>query len=144
MRVTIDDHGTLRRLQRTADRIGRLEVPHKRIAVFLDQWVHRNFDSDGALLKTGRWLPFVYGGRVMADGRIDASAKLLRDTGRLYAGFNFFADRNRAGIGNDVPYAVNHEEGLDWTPQRRMLPREDEVLARVEQIYLDYIEEVQR
>lgn len=141
MKYKINDHGTVRKLQKTAARIGKLEVPHKRIAAFLDQWVNRNFQQDGGLLSDGKWVPFVHGGRVTERG-IDNSAKLLRDTSALLHGFNTFYSKRTAGIGNTIPYAEDHEEGKGFTPQRRMLPREDEVIDDIINIYEDYIQEV--
>lgn len=140
-KLDLNDNGSLDKMRKSAAKVGDLSVPHKRIAAFLDQWVRENFDGDGALLEDGAWDPFVHGGRVTEDG-IDTSAKLLRDMGVLYAHFNMIADKRQAGIGNDIPYSQDHEEGEGWTPQRRMLPRQGEVIEDITRIYEEYIAEV--
>lgn len=145
IKVEVRDNGTLRRLRNIADKIGRLEVPHKRIAAFLDSWVHKNFRTEGGKLSDGPWAPFAQGGRVLPNGDIDTSAKLLQDTRTMFLGFsvqNAEISRERVVYGNAIPYSEKHEEGEDWLPQRRMLPRSDEVLKDIMDIYQGYIDEV--
>lgn len=123
----------------------------KRVAVMLDSWVQRNFNSDGG--NVGGWAPFKYGGRLSVKGKstgksveagryINASAKLLRDTGQLRLSFLPFASKARAGIGSDLPYAEVHENGSRKTniPQRRMLPRQsDRVFADIAEVLDNFV-----
>lgn len=128
----------------------------RRVAVFLDQWVQRNFQTEGG--NVGRWEPFKYGGRVVTKTKLSAgkrignkaasaqsiagrkhvnpSAKLLMDTGALRHSFLPFVRGGLAGIGSDLPYSKGHEEGLpeSGVPQRRMLPKIGEVQADVTEI----------
>lgn len=97
-----------------------------RASIFLDRWVQQNFKSEGG--KVGKWVPFKAGGRPLAGGEIDTSAKLLQDTGRLRGSFQSFYTPKNAGIASDVPYSKIHEEGIG-VPQRRMLPERAEVIA---------------
>lgn len=129
--------------------VGKLEVPHKRILAFLLRWTHDNFATEGGMLSDGPWAPFAQGGRVNPKtGDVDTSAKLLQDTRTMYLHFdiarnsNNKALRSRVVFGNDIPYAETHEEGDGWVPQRRMLPRESEVLDDIVSIYDGYIKEV--
>lgn len=128
----------------------------RQVAVFLDQWVQRNFQTSGG--NVGRWEPFKYGGRLTTKtklsggsrvrnkgasaqsiaGRkhVNPSAKLLMDTGALRHSFLPFVHGGLAGIGSALPYSKAHEEGLPekGLPQRRMLPKTAEVQADVTEI----------
>lgn len=146
IKVEVRDNGTLRKLRNMADKVGRLEVPHKRIAAYLDAWVHKNFRTEGGQLTDGPWVPFAQGGRVLPNGEIDTTAKLLQDTRTMLLGFsaqNAEINREHVIYGNAVPYSEKHEEGEGWVPQRRMLPRSEEILDDVMDIYRQYIDEVE-
>lgn len=123
-------------LREAARRIGDLTPAYKRASVFLDQWVQRNFKTEGALV--GGWPPFAMGGRFVPGHGIDAAAKLLQDTGRLRLSFKPFATRRNAGIRSELPYAEAHEKGTKRLPQRRMLPERSEVEDDLEDILLDH------
>jgi len=108
---------------------------YKRVGVFLDSWVQRNFQGEGSFV--GGWEDFAAGGRVV-NGVLDTSAKLLQDTGALRASFYPFALKDNAGIGSELPYAKKHEEGEGNVPQRRMLPNEKEVGKDIRDILEEY------
>lgn len=108
------------------------EPAHKKVAIYFDSWVQRNFKKEGSELGSDAWPAFFFGGRVV-NGGVDTSAKLLQDTGRLRLSFLPFADKKNAGIGSELLYSENHEEGLG-TPKRRILPIADEVRERITEI----------
>lgn len=115
----------------------------RQVAVFLDQWVQRNFQSEGD--KVGGWAPFKYGGRIVRkkgakaqsiEGHryIDGSAKMLQDTGALRHSFLPFIRKGIAGIGSDLPYSKPHEDGMKGLPQRRMLMKTADVQVDLREI----------
>lgn len=117
----------------------------RQVAVFLDQWAQRNFQSQGD--KAGGWVGFKYGGRIVRkkgakaqsiEGHryIDGSAKLLQDTGALRHSFLPFIRKGVAGIGSDLPYSKGHEDGMPKykLPQRRLLPKTAEVQVDLREI----------
>ena len=123
-------------------------VAMRQIAVFLDQWVQRNFKGIGE--KVGGWERYKYGGRLVrkaqanaqsVDGKryIDGSAQLLQNTGALRLSFLPFVRLGTAGIGSDLPYSEFHEHGTDILPQRRMLPENADVDADVKEIMENWI-----
>ena len=140
--------------------IPNLIPAHKKVAIYLDQWVQKNFKSEGGNLDDGKWKAFKYGGRAIPDmffnednppaggyefvqilgapfdGQywIDKSAKLLQDTGRLKFSFLPFANKDNAGIGSNLLYSKAHNDGFKKIPQRRMLPNENEVHGRIHTI----------
>lgn len=101
-----------------------LRTPYARAAVLLDQWVQKNFKSEGG--KVGGWQPFATNaaGIPIVELREPkrAPAKLLQRTGRLRSSFTPFASKKHAGIGSDLPYAKTHHEGEDKIPERPLLP----------------------
>jgi len=121
-----------KRLRVKRDAVMNLRTPLAQAAVLLDQWVQKNFKSEGG--KVGGWAPFKVGGRWKTNSKgrtFDASAKLLQDTGRLRASFTPFADKKQAGIGSDLPYAKPHHKGEEGLPARPMLPDKNPAKAEV-------------
>ena len=130
----------LDRLKKAADearaKVRDASPAYRRSAVYLDQWVQRNFRTEGGAV--GGWEPFARGGRP-DDGKIDQSAKLLQDTGALRLSFRPFATKKNAGIGSDLDYSELHEEGIG-VPQRRMLPKREEVRQPIRDILDQYVD----
>jgi hypothetical protein len=125
-------------------------VVMKAVAVFLDQWVHRNFRSKGA--NVGGWAPYTYGGRVVRKSKanaqsiqgkkwINGTAVLLRDTGLMEHSFLPFVRKGIAGIGSDLPYSKPHNEGDSDRnlAKRRMLPESSEVDVQVNEILENFV-----
>jgi phage gpG-like protein len=142
IRVKVLEHrGSNRKAKRQIRRMARaIKNPsqaHRQISVWLMRWVNQNFKTEGG--KVGGWKPFKLGGRLLPDGTIDKSAKLLQDTGRLRASFSPFHSRQLAGVGSDVGYSLSHELGLPHRnlPARHMLPgvRNAEVDEAIIKIY---------
>ena len=113
-------------------------IVYRKIAIFLDQWVQRNFKAQGASLKGSVWPPFKYGGRPIKGGGLDTSAKLLQDTGALRASHLPFSSKSDAGIGSLLPYSKFHQEGIG-VPMRRTLPERVEVHAAIAQLFDEHV-----
>lgn len=111
-----------KRYQEAARKLEDLNPTMKKVSVYLDQWVQRNFQTQGG--KVGGWQPFVESNPRIAQ---DPSAKLLQDTGALRRSFLPFATGDNAGIGSDLPYSEPHNAGWGHLPQRRLLPKKTEV-----------------
>ena len=132
-----------KRLAKKRAAVTDLRTPYARAAVLLDQWVQRNFKSEGA--NVGGWQPFAVNKNgvpiVEAVNPGRAPAKLLQDTGRLRSSFAPFANKQNAGIGSDLPYAKTHHEGIGL-PERQLLPDHNpayrEVMRSAREIMTDY------
>lgn len=120
----------------------------RQIAIFLDQWVQKNFKGQGD--KVGGWEPFKYGGRLSLKKKgnaqaveghryVNTSAKLLMDTGALRLSFLPFVRKGTAGIGSDLPYSKPHNEGTDKLVQRRILPEDHEVRMDVKMMMENFV-----
>ena len=123
-------------------------VAMRQVAVFLDQWVQRNFQSKGG--NVGGWEPFTYGGRLTTkkksnaqsiDGKryINGNAMLMQDTGALRHSFLPFVKMGTAGIGSDLQYSEPHEKGGKNVTQRRLLPKTAEVQGDVKEILDNFV-----
>lgn len=123
-------------------------VVMKQIAVYLDQWVQRNFRGKGE--NVSGWEPYKYGGRVVAKDKatskagnvwINGSAVMLQDTGALRISFLPFIRKGVAGIGSELPYSKTHEDGDPERniPQRRLLPVNAEVDVRILEILDNFV-----
>lgn len=127
------------KLAEARKKMNDLSNPISKSAIFLDQWVQRNFKGEGG--KVGGWVPFAPATLRMIElyDSKRSPAKLLQRTGNLRASFLPFTSKNRAGIGSDLPYAKTHEEGLGNVPERRMLPKYKEVIKDVNHIMRDHV-----
>ncbi len=133
-----------RRLEKKRIAVMDLRTPYARAAVLLDQWVQKNFKSEGG--KVGGWVPFAKNkdGIPLVEVREPdrAPAKLLQRTGRLRSSFSPFANTKQAGIGSDLPYAETHHKGTGNAPERPLLPEKNpahrEVLRAAREIMVDY------
>lgn len=106
---------------------------NKKISILLDQWVKRNFTSEGKL--AGGWKKLKLGGR-WKRGQFDRSAKILQDTRALNRSFLPFSDKNKAGIGSKLFYSADHEYGVSSRrlPIRRMLPVGKDIKEAAEKV----------
>ena len=135
------------RLAKKREAVTNLRTPMARAAILLDQWVQKNFRSEGG--KVGSWEPFAKNKNgipfVEAKNPGRAPAKLLQDTGRLRSSFSPFATSKTAGIGSDLPYAKYHHEGTGRLPMRQLLPDKGSALKEVKQaakeVLSDYVNE---
>lgn len=127
-----------RRHKKRLEKLKNMKSPMKKIAIFLDRWVQKNFKTEGG--NVGGWQKLAAGGRYIPGRGLDPSAKILHDTGRLRASFKSFAFENNAGIGSDLPYSKKHNDGEDGLPQRRMLPERREVIDDAEKILENHVE----
>ena len=120
------------------EEIKDMETPFKKVSIYLDSWVQRNFKTQGG--NVGGWEKLSLGGRFGSTG-FDASAKVLQDTGRLRASFLPFASNKDAGIGSKLPYSKKHDEGLDGLPKRRILPKKSEVIDTANKIMEKHVKD---
>jgi phage gpG-like protein len=133
-----------KRLDKKRAAVMDLRTPYARAAVLLDQWVQKNFKSEGG--KVGGWVPFAKNkeGVPFVEVREPdrAPAKLLQRTGRLRSSFAPFASKSHAGIGSDLPYAETHHKGTGNAPERPLLPEKNpahrEVMRAAREIMADY------
>ncbi len=135
-----------RKLRELIRKVKNTRPANRQVSIWLLKWVNDNFKSQGG--KVGGWKPFKLGGRRIPGGGIDASAKLLQDTGRLRLSFHPHHSRNSAGVGSGLRYSITHELGLPHKnlPARRMLPvaSDRSVTQGIIRIYDTYIRRILR
>ena len=123
-------------LRKMANRAVDFTLVHKQAAIMLDKWVQKNFKNEGRGL-SDRWPPFKIGGRWIKGSGVDASAKLLQDTGALRASHMPFHNKDDAGIGSNLPYSKAHQLG-EGVPQRRTLPERGEVEKALQDLFEEH------
>jgi hypothetical protein len=110
--------------------------PNAQVAVFLNTWVDRNFQTQGG--KVGGWAPLAES-TLRRRRKGGKGAKILQDTGLLRASTKLFYDKTQAGIENQISvfsgaekgsrggYGIYHDSDdrsiAPWLPQRRFFPR---------------------
>jgi len=125
-------------LEKSRKKLKKQTGPYKKVSVSLDQWVQKNFKTEGK--KVGGWKSFSENNKRWLS---DRSAKLLQDTGRLRSSFRPFATLRNAGIGSFLKYSKPHNEGLGYLPKRQMLPDKDdkEILEKINKIWPKHIKD---
>lgn len=118
--------------------LSSLDVPMAKVSVYLDRWVQTNFKTEGGLTGPGGWKDFKFGGRILPDGLIDTTAKLLQLTGRLRASFSPFYTKRSAGIGSDLDYSEDHHKGIG-TAKRPLLPDSTQVSKDITRILNNHV-----
>jgi len=140
--LVIDVSPTIKEVKRVLDRATptqeKMTKANEAAATFLFGWVMRNFESSGGQLRDGLWKPLSPKYLKWKTGKGWSSKPLIR-TGNLRQSFSMYWGHNYAGVGArasfGVDYAVVHEYGSATVPQRRMLPRVEEVQVRLKAIY---------
>lgn len=144
--VSIDARPPIEELKRTVEErrreLANFRTPYTRASTFLDQWVQRNFQTEGG--KVGGWEPFspVTLEQIARQDPGRQPAKLLQKTGRLRITFLPFVEDDNAGIGTELPYSKGHHEGEGRLPKRQLLPTKDLVMADIRRIFKNYTTEV--
>lgn len=131
-----------RRIEMSGKKLHKTEIAHKKCSVILDQWVLKNFATEGG--NVGGWPKFKYPefGRYLPRKGWDPSAKLLRNTGTLMRSYRPWYSRRDAGIGSDLKYAKPHDKGEGHLPQRRMLPRREldsDLMRKFREVFKDHV-----
>lgn len=103
---------------------------YQKVAALLDRWVQKNFQSEGKLYSKSGWQSF---SKFNVRKFKDSKAKLLQDKGRLRSSFVPFYSVFNAGIGSNLGYALDHEEGNkgENLPARPMLPERKHVWPEI-------------
>jgi len=112
------------KLKKMSSHIDNMSIPHKKISIMLDQWVQRNFKTQGG--QVGGW------------AAIKREGSILQLSGRLRLSFIPFFDKKDAGIGSELPYSKKHNEGIG-VKKRRILPELSEVKRDITSVYNDHI-----
>lgn len=124
-----------KRLERFLGEMANPTTANRQASIQLYGWCIRNFDSEGAFV--GKWAELA--DSTIREKRRLGKEKMLVRTGELRAGFDAFYTRENAGVGNDVPHAIFHEEGTNTTPRRQLLPSRSTVLEIGLQVYGNYV-----
>lgn len=108
------------RLDRLTLRLKNPEQANREASIQLYGFVIKNFQQEGGLV--GGWAPLAPA-TVKQKAKIGKELILVR-TGQLKASFVPFHDVANAGVGTNLPYAVDHEKGVKSRnlPARHMLP----------------------
>jgi phage gpG-like protein len=101
----------------------------------LDRWVQENFKSEGG--KVGGWAP-------LADSTIESrmrrrnktgAIRILQDTGTLRMKWKHNFGPDFAATVSAVEYGIFHETGTKKMPQRRILPKPEEVADKIKEVF---------
>ena len=117
----------------------RRSVNAKAVAV-VDRWVQENFKTEGG--NVGGWVPLK---KQTIDrrrkGKGSGSAKMLQDVGWLRSKWRHIVTDDAAILRSGVGYGIYHDSDKPRSklPQRRILPKRDEIWPRIKQLFEEHI-----
>lgn len=133
IRVEVNAEAALAQFGRVAVAARNRTVPNRQLAVQLQGWVFRNFQSGGTM-QTPNWAPLAASTLQQKRKKGYSGTPLIR-TGHLRQSFRPFSTNDTAGVGSEVSYSQYHETGTARLPQRAMLPSRAVALDYAVKIY---------
>jgi len=137
----------IRRIHGKLEKRGSVGGPMHQAVIFLDGWIQRNFRDDGRLAMGGSgWKPLAPS-TVKARERgwgyykpKTSNPQILRHKGFLMRRWKHDYNDRRAVIENFATskgyyYGVAHDEGRGNLPERRILPRNEQVATDIRKIF---------
>ena len=136
---------------RKLDRRGGLGGPFHRAVIFLDGWIQRNFKGEGKLAMGGSgWKPLAPStirAREMGWGYYKpktTNPQILKHKGFLMRRWKHDYNDRRAVIENWATsrgfyYGTAHDGGLGHLPERRILPKKEQVQKEINKIFGNWI-----
>ncbi len=121
--------------------LARLDEPVRNSLEALRSTIVDAFDTQGGAVGTA-WPP-LSARTLRTKQRLGYSAQPLVRTGALRDGWDVQIEALGSGVlASATPYARMHQEGTGRIPQRRFLPREEDALATVRQIFAQHVADV--
>lgn len=144
-------------LDRKQEGLGRRGSAFHKAVIMLDAWVQRNFQTEGKMAYPGDgWKPLApstIAGR-RSQGRYQnaarergkdagsATVRILQDVGWLRSRWRHIWNDRMALIQSGVDYGVYHDSDEPRSgrlPQRKILPREKQVMPELLRIFGDFV-----
>lgn len=132
-----------KRFKKRKLKLDQKRAVNKRILVFLDGWIQRNFRQEGRLSDSKGWIPLAESTKARrrkgkSKKGIAREPKILQDTGTLRSKWDHHYSNKQVRLTSGVPYAVYHDSDKKprkRLPQRKILPREKDVGKKIREIY---------
>ncbi len=126
-----------------------LRSAHARAMVFIEKWIQKNFEQEGALAMEGaKWKPLkpstIARRRHGRNAAHAGEVKILRDRGWLKNKWKPYYSAHKIAYQSMMDYGVYHDSDKPRhrLPQRRIIPRQRQVRGDIRRIYLKHIGEV--
>ncbi len=124
-----------------AGRLRKRSVINKRALVLVDRWIQKNFQSQGGTV--GGWQK-LEASTIAHRRKKGRGAKILQDVGWLKNNWKHFANDRMAVIEAGVPYGIFHDSDKPRRklPQRKILPRDENVQPVLTKLYKHWVRTV--
>lgn len=135
--IDINTTEFLKRIERKQKKLDDRTLTNKKAVILLDNWIQKNFQSEGELAYPGKgWEPLdpktIKARRTGTNkGRSD---KILQDTGQLRGRWKHTWTQRAAKIQSGVEYGEYHEKGRG-VPERRVLPTEEQIMPALLKLF---------
>ncbi len=141
-----------RALTRKQTKLNKRSIIYKKAVIVVDRWIQKNFDKSGKMAMGGSgWKPLAPSTiRARAEGWGDykkmSRPQILRARGTLKRSWK--SDwNNRRGIiesyatgkGSTYYYGYAHHEGKGNLPERRILPKEKQIMPQIRKLFGKWI-----
>lgn len=125
--------------RRRAQMLKNRRKVNERAIVVVDQWIQKNFKSEGELAQNG-WQS-LESSTLKHRRKKGKGAKILQDTGQLRSRWKHDFSSNHAVLQSGVDYGVFHDSDKPRKklPQRKILPRNKQIWPELKKIYKHFI-----
>jgi len=153
-------------LRDKAKKLKERKSTNAKCALFVENWIHKNFDSEGKLATGGGWQPLSEMTlKLRIKGKGQRNPKILHDRGWLRNKWKRYYTDEDAIVESGVDYGEIHEHG-GWItlkinpkyhrgknappasthkikiPQRKILPTKDKIWPKIQEIYKKFLNEI--
>jgi len=134
-------------------RLKKRKDTHAKCTLFIENWIHKNFRSEGEEATGSKWVPLSDLTIALRRNKGRDTTRILQDTGDLRNKWKKFYTDEDAYVESGVNYGWKHELGdpnNTWIghpapiPQRKILPVKDQVWPGIKKIYKMFLNKVLR
>lgn len=137
----------------THQKLKKRKDTHAKCTLFIENWIQKNFRSEGAESITGKWEPLSDLTIALRRNKGRDTTKILQDTGALRNQWKRFYTDEEAYLESGINYGWKHENGdpnNTWNgypapiPQRKILPVKEQIWPGIKEIYKRFLNKVLR
>ena len=129
------------------NKLKKQSTANKAAVTYVDKWIQDNFKTDGKKAHGREWkelAPSTLLWKANRKRKPTQNPQILRDTGYLKDRWKHLFSHSMAAIQSGVPYGVYHDSDLPRRklPQRKILPRYQQVWPDIKKIFRLFLRKV--
>jgi phage gpG-like protein len=130
-------------MNRRKKKLEKRESTNKKVIVYVDKWIQDNFKEQGAKAEGSKWQDLAPS-TILARQKIGKGpTPILEIDGTLKTRWKHLYDKDSAIIQSGVDYGIYHDSDKPRKklPQRKIVPRRENVIDGIRKIYKMFLGE---